>query len=89
VVVVTIFRLVLGAFGRAAPAVGVQAQRPQRSEDERPGGRRGWRNTDPAESGGEVCGCEIVGFRLHVRRRSVRRAGVRLPVIPSPLWMAA
>jgi len=31
--------------GRAAPAAGVQAQRPQRSEDERPGGWRGWRNT--------------------------------------------
>jgi hypothetical protein len=28
-------------FGCAAPAAGVQAQRPQRSEDERPGGWRG------------------------------------------------
>jgi len=30
--------------GRAAPAVGVQAERPQRSEDEQPGRRRGWRD---------------------------------------------
>jgi hypothetical protein len=30
--------------GRASPAVGVQAERPQRSEDERPGCRRGWRD---------------------------------------------
>jgi hypothetical protein len=41
VVVVTVFRVVSGVFGRAAPAAGVQAQRPQRSEDERPGRWRG------------------------------------------------
>jgi len=38
------FGVVPCGLGRAAPAVGVQAERPQRSEDERPGRRRGWRD---------------------------------------------
>jgi len=49
---VTVFLVVFGVFGVcAAPAAGVQAQRLPRSEDERPGGWRGWRNTDRAGSG--------------------------------------
>jgi hypothetical protein len=62
VVVVTVLWSFPACLGRGASAAGVQAQRPQRSEDERPGVRRGWRNTDPAGNGRTVqvmCSCRV------------------------------
>ena len=86
-VVVTVFWSFPAWLGRAAPAAGVQAQRPQRSEDERPGGWRGWRNTGPSrERTGAVsvvCSCRVPSSWL--TKISSGGPGVRLPVIPSPL----
>jgi hypothetical protein len=61
----------------------------------RPGGRRGWRNTDsPAgNEAGSVGGVRLWGVRLHALPKSASYSkagrGVRLPVIPSPREVAA
>ena len=65
---------------------GVNVQRPQRSEDERPGGRRGWRNTDPAGSGQAQRRWSCRFPSSCAPKISQGESRVRLPVIPSPLW---
>ena len=81
-VVVSVFRARSGRVWTRVTGVGVQAQRPQRSEDERPGHRRGWRDTGSPPGGQRLSPYVVVGFRLHVCRRS--EAGPRVTAAGHP-----
>ena len=60
-VVVSVFRARSGRVWTRVTGVGVQAERPQRSEDVRSGRRRGWRDTDRSRGTAAiaVCGCRV------------------------------
>jgi hypothetical protein len=69
--------------GCAVFAVGVQVQRPQHSENERPGGRRGWRILIRAGVEGAVRGVKL-SVSVFVYAERARRAGFGCQLFPSP-----
>jgi hypothetical protein len=81
-VVVSVFRARSGRVWTRVTGVGVQAERPQRSEDVRSGRRRGWRDTDRSRGDSGYRGMWLSGS-VFMCRRSEAGPGVRLPVIPS------
>jgi hypothetical protein len=85
-VVVTVFWSFPACFVRAAPAAGSRRSALD-SEDERPEGWRGWRDTDliqPGAGSQPSMRCALGGSVFMLAEDQSGEPWVRLPVIPSP-----